>query len=67
MKKFLRSLFTTAIKPLYSPLDLAAIPIFWILIGLASPFWFIGLFGYLLLSVYITHSYFYEATLKEGD
>jgi len=67
VKKFLRSLFTTTIQPLYSPLDLVTVPIFWLLIGFINPLWFIGLFGYLLLSAYITNSYFYEATLKEGD
>lgn len=67
MKKILRSLFTTTIKPLYSPLDLVIIPIFWLLICFISPLWFIGLFGYLVLSAYITDSYFHEATMKGGD
>ena len=65
MKKILFILWTYWFNPMYSPLDLLILPIFWILMILNSGWWFFGVFLYLIISVYMTNKYFKSATLKE--
>ena len=65
MKKFLLFLWTLILNPMYSPLDLLIIPVFWILIVVYGLWWFFGMFVYLVISAYMTNKYFNSATLRE--